>query len=369
MSAPGRSQARIPQRAARRVVSERAGPLPSANPAARSAQGSPVSALLPGTGACPAAPADRVVRPETFISTSGTAAAAMTYAAPVPLPRRLRALVLPYACVVAWAGAAGLAPPPAQAAENAPTIAACQACHGRAGLSETPGIPNLAGQQEAYLAKQLAAFRSGERRNPLMAAIAGQLDDADIAAYARYWSRAGGAASAAATSSAGMPAVAPGPAIASRMSFPSAFPSGYREYDRAIDAEHRQIALRYASANAWQALREHRALPEGATLIVETHAMRLDAQQHPLLDAQGAPQAGPVLSYSAMQIVPGRGADVPALLRNGDWDYAQFDAQRVRRDALNQAPCLACHRPIAADEHVFTMRQLRQAVAAAPVVD
>jgi hypothetical protein len=148
------------------------------------------------------------------------------------------------------------------------------------------------------------------------------------------------------------------------MTFPAAFPDGYREYDRAIDAEHRQIALRYASANAWQAAREQRALPAGASLIVETHAMRLDAQQQPLLDAQGAPQPGPVLSYSAMQILPGRGADVPALLRNGDWDYAQFDAQHVRRDRLNQAPCLACHRPIAADEHVFTMRQLRQAAAA-----
>ena len=45
MSAQGRSQARVaPQRAARRVVHERAGPLPSANcPGARSAEGGPMS--------------------------------------------------------------------------------------------------------------------------------------------------------------------------------------------------------------------------------------------------------------------------------------------------------------------------------------
>ena len=314
--------------------------------------------------ACPAPAADRVVRPETISITAGSAANAMTTAAPVPLPRRLLALALPYVCVLAWFGVASFAPP-ARAAENAPSIAACQACHGRDGISETPAIPNLAGQQEAYLAKQLTAFRSGERRNPLMAAIAGQLADADIAAYARHWSRQPARAmqpTDAPASAAASPA-SPSTAITSRMTFPSAFPEGFREYDRANDAERRQIALRYASAAAWQAVREHRALPPGTLLIVVTHAMRLDAQQQPLLDAQGAPQPGPVLSYSAMQILPGRGADVPALLRNGDWDFAQFDAQQVRRDRLNEAPCLACHRPIAADEHVFTMRQLRQAVA------
>ena len=78
-------------------------------------------------------------------------------------------------------------------------------------------------------------------------------------------------------------------------------------------------------------------------------------------DAQGKPVAGKVLSYAAMSARAGWGTEVPLLLRNGDWDYALFDANRVRRDGLNQAQCLACHKPIAADSYVFTMKQLREA--------
>ena len=66
-------------------------------------------------------------------------------------------------------------------------VTACQACHGENGISRNPRIPNIAGQQQAYLAAQLQAFRAGTRRNDLMQAIAGQLSDADIAALAAYW--------------------------------------------------------------------------------------------------------------------------------------------------------------------------------------
>ena len=54
--------------------------------------------------------------------------------------------------------------------------AACQACHGGNGVSVSEDIPNLAGQRAKYLATQLEAFRDGTRTNPLMNAMAGQLD-------------------------------------------------------------------------------------------------------------------------------------------------------------------------------------------------
>ena len=49
---------------------------------------------------------------------------------------------------------------------------ACAACHGANGISVSDKIPNLAGQKEAYLAKQLRAFRIEKRENTLMNAIA-----------------------------------------------------------------------------------------------------------------------------------------------------------------------------------------------------
>jgi len=63
----------------------------------------------------------------------------------------------------------------------------CAACHGAAGISAIPMYPNLAGQKEAYIAKQLKDFKSGNRKDPVMAPMAAGLSDADVANLAAYY--------------------------------------------------------------------------------------------------------------------------------------------------------------------------------------
>lgn len=65
--------------------------------------------------------------------------------------------------------------------------ATCTACHGPTGISSNPEWPNLAGQQEVYLRKQITAFRDGKRINPLMAPMVKQLTDDDIKNLAAYY--------------------------------------------------------------------------------------------------------------------------------------------------------------------------------------
>ena len=65
--------------------------------------------------------------------------------------------------------------------------AMCAACHGAAGISAVPMYPNLAGQKEAYLAKQLKDFKSGARKDPVMAPMAMALTDADVANISAYY--------------------------------------------------------------------------------------------------------------------------------------------------------------------------------------
>jgi cytochrome c553 len=65
--------------------------------------------------------------------------------------------------------------------------AMCAACHGAAGISAVPMYPNLAGQKEAYLAKQLKDFKSGNRKDPVMAPMAMALSDEDVANIAAYY--------------------------------------------------------------------------------------------------------------------------------------------------------------------------------------
>jgi hypothetical protein len=64
-----------------------------------------------------------------------------------------------------------------------------------------------------------------------------------------------------------------------------------------------------------------------------------------------------------MESRAGWGDAIPVLLRNGDWDYALFAPDGKRRDQLNQAPCLACHKPQEPNSYVFTMDKLRKAAS------
>lgn len=79
---------------------------------------------------------------------------------------------------------------PAQAGDAAAGKAkavVCSACHGIDGNSINPLWPNLAGQHAAYFVKQMKAFRSGERKDPLMAPMATGLSDADIDDLAAFY--------------------------------------------------------------------------------------------------------------------------------------------------------------------------------------
>lgn len=81
-----------------------------------------------------------------------------------------------------------------------PTIAGrCDVCHGADGIAVQVQIPNLAGQQSAYLRRQLllmretaygAEPREGERwrRHPIMERQAARISITDVDALARYYS-------------------------------------------------------------------------------------------------------------------------------------------------------------------------------------
>ena len=73
------------------------------------------------------------------------------------------------------------------AAAGKAKAATCAACHGMDGISKMPIYPNLKGQKEAYMVKQLKAFRDGTRKDPTMNAMAKPLSDADIDNLAAFY--------------------------------------------------------------------------------------------------------------------------------------------------------------------------------------
>lgn len=74
-------------------------------------------------------------------------------------------------------------------APAAETAQSCVACHGEGGVSTIPTFPVLAGQHRGYLEHALKAYKSGERKNPIMKGLAGALTDADIEGLAVYFSQ------------------------------------------------------------------------------------------------------------------------------------------------------------------------------------
>jgi cytochrome c553 len=68
-------------------------------------------------------------------------------------------------------------------------VVICAACHGENGVAILPAYPNLAGQQASYIEHALHAYKSGDRKNPIMGAQASGLNDADIKQLAAWFSQ------------------------------------------------------------------------------------------------------------------------------------------------------------------------------------
>ncbi len=99
-----------------------------------------------------------------------------------------RALTAAGASALAATWLISVVPVAAQSAAAGRQVAqqSCQTCHGMDGLAKMPDAANLAGQDPGYLARQLEAFASGDRKNEQMTIIAEQLTPeqrADAAAY------------------------------------------------------------------------------------------------------------------------------------------------------------------------------------------
>ncbi len=229
----------------------------------------------------------------------------------------------------------------------------CAACHGANGVSVSDSIPNLAAQRAGYLVAQLRALKDGTRKNPVMNAIASQLSADDIANVAAYFAAQPGAQ--AGSKSSFLPSLA-----TTRVTFPEGYKDTFTRYYTINFPATRQVRHYFANKAAVQAARDGKALPDGSVLIAEVYSAKLDAEGKPAVAADGFFVADKLLFYTAMARDAGWGADIPEMLRNENWNYAAFSAEKQPR-SINQAECLACHKPLDKSSYAFTLKELAQA--------
>ena len=232
--------------------------------------------------------------------------------------------------------------------------AVCAACHGATGISVSETIPNLAAQRAGYLEAQLRVLKDGTRKNPIMNAIASQLSPEDIANVAAYFASLPGAGAAA--KSEFLPHIAK-----TGVAFPEGYASTFTKYHTINFPATKQVRYYYANPAALQAARGGKSLPDGSILFAEVYSAKLDADKKPVTGADGFYERDKLLFYTAMQRDTGWGKDIPDMLRNEDWNYAIFTPAKQHRPGVNQAECLACHKPLDKVSYTFTLKELSAA--------
>jgi cytochrome c553 len=252
--------------------------------------------------------------------------------------------------------------PLAQAADieagKAKAATVCAACHGANGASVSDTIPNLAAQRAGYIEAQLKAFKEGTRRpagpvspTATMAAIAAQLTVEDMANVAAYFASLPGVEKGA--KSAQLPNVA-----RTHVAFPEGYKESFVRYHTINFPAAKQVRHYYANKAALQAAREGKPIPDGAVILAEVHNAKLDANKNPVSGADGFYVPEQLVAYTAMATGKDWGKDFPDMLRNGDWNYAVFTADKQHRPGVNQAECLGCHKPLDKESYLFTLKQL-----------
>lgn len=135
---------------------------------------------------------------------------------------------------------------------------------------------------------------------------------------------------------------------------PTGYQANFVRYTTVDKPDRKIIRYLYANLEAFAAAKKGEPLPNGTVLIMEDHAVRLSADGSPLLDQQGRfiPQAA-VSNLFVQEKRAGWGVGYPDTTRNGEWEYARFNADGSRNTGPVEA-CFTCHKNLrAGQDYVF----------------
>jgi hypothetical protein len=164
---------------------------------------------------------------------------------------------------------------------------------------------------------------------------------------------------AAAALAAAIPVLAGGDKVA----FPAAYDKGvlFTTVDRA-DTKPPQYREVYTSAAALAAAKAGQPLPDGTVITLVQYAAKLDAAGNPEKDANGRFIKTNLLAYTVMEKRKGWGTEYPDNVRNGEWEYQAFKADKTPNTAANLTACFNCHKPLdAKQDYVFLYDKMKAA--------
>lgn len=144
------------------------------------------------------------------------------------------------------------------------------------------------------------------------------------------------------------------------VSLPADYRTTFKQYATIDRANPKQIAVAYANEAALRAKQTGAPLPDGSVLIMEVWTAKLDAEEKPVLGADGRRIKDKLAMIAVMEKRRGWGAEYPPELRNGEWEYAAFDPATNARRQQSYNACFECHKPKADADFLFTLDLLRR---------
>jgi Cytochrome P460 len=139
-----------------------------------------------------------------------------------------------------------------------------------------------------------------------------------------------------------------------KVAFPENFAQGvmYTTVDRADNKQYREL---FVTPPAVEAAKKGEPLPSGTVITIVQYKAQLDAQGNPAKDANGRFLKGDLIGYGVMEKRTGWGAEYSPEIRNGEWEYQAFTADKKVNDKANLIGCFQCHKPLpSSQDFVFS---------------
>ena len=142
--------------------------------------------------------------------------------------------------------------------------------------------------------------------------------------------------------------------------FPENFSKGvlYTTVDRADNKQYREL---YSTPEAIAALKAGKPIPSGTVLTLVQYKAQLDASGNPEKDANGRFLKGELIGYTVMEKRDGWGAEYGDDIRNGEWEYQAFKADKSINDKAVLKNCFTCHKPYDKQDFVFSFEAMKNA--------
>jgi len=142
--------------------------------------------------------------------------------------------------------------------------------------------------------------------------------------------------------------------------FPEDYAKGvlYTTIDRSDNKQFRELYV--SPPAAIEAAKKGQALPSGTVLTLVQFAAKLDASGNPEKGVDGRFIKDKLLGYTVMEKRAGWGAEYAENVRNGEWEYQAFRADKSVNTGAKLTACFECHKPLGTKvDYVFSYDKLK----------